>query len=206
MNYIERVTQSKLAQAIIGGAMASAWLLFAIAHVQVFVRDGNWNILLFCISETVTAAIFLVRSNPATVSARPSDWLIAFAATFAPMPLSPVGHGILPAASVLIAVGAVIQLAGLLSLNRSLGMVPARRVIKTGGLYRFVRHPLYASYVLTLTGYLLSNTTAGNLALYLAGVALLGVRAMREEEHLSQSDDYRAYMGRVKFRVIPYVF
>jgi protein-S-isoprenylcysteine O-methyltransferase Ste14 len=206
MTHLERFTQSRLAQAIVGGVMASAWMLFAYAHVRAFLREGDWSLLLFCLSETITAAIFLVRSQPATVSARPSDWLIACVATFAPMSLMPVGHGLTATGQILIVGGALLQLAGLFSLNRSLGLVPARRVIKTGGAYRFVRHPLYASYVLTLTGYLLSNPAPGNLLLYLLGAGLLAVRAVREEEHLAQSEDYRTYMGKVKFRVIPYVF
>lgn len=206
MNVLERITRSKMAQAVIGGLMAGAWMVFAYVHIQVFLRDDRWDMLLFCVSETIIAVIFLVRSNPSTVSARPSDWLIAIAATFAPMPLSPAGHEMLPAATTLIVLGVALQLAGLASLNRSLGLVPARRIIKTGGLYRFVRHPLYAAYVLTLTGYLLGNTTPANLVLYCIGVVLLAVRAVREEQHLAQSEDYRAYMGRVKFRVIPYVF
>jgi protein-S-isoprenylcysteine O-methyltransferase Ste14 len=206
MNPIERMSQSKLAQALIGGIMASAWLLFAYAHVGAFLRSGQWELLLFCVCETLTAAIFLVRSNPATVSARPSDWLVACAATFAPLALSPVGQGVLPGAALLVYAGAALQLFGLLSLNRSLGLVPARRVLKTGGLYRYVRHPLYAAYVLTLAGYVLGNSSWPNLLLALAGTGLLALRAVREEEHLAQSGDYLAYMERVKFRVIPFVF
>jgi len=94
----------------------------------------------------------------------------------------------------------------MISLNRSLGMVPALRKLKTGGMYRLVRHPLYLSYFVTFSGYLLANSSLRNLLVYLFTMALLVVRINREEAHLSADSDYRAYMSRVKFRVLPYVF
>ena len=39
----------------------------------------------------------------------------------------------------------------------------ARRQLKTSGLYRLVRHPLYASYLLSYLGYVLANTNLRNV-------------------------------------------
>ena len=205
MNLITH-SQSRLAQGVIGGIMACAWIFFAVVHVVAFNRTSNWSYVVFCATESLTALLFLVRSPPVSVSPDPRDWVLAFAATFFPFLFLPSDAALLPHATLLIGLGALIQLSGMLSLNRSIGMVPALRVLKTGGMYRVVRHPLYASYLVTFSGYLLTNSSLRNLLVYLLSMALLAVRIQREEFHLTLDSDYRAYMARVKFRVLPYVF
>jgi protein-S-isoprenylcysteine O-methyltransferase Ste14 len=198
--------QAQAARALLGPALAAAWALFAYAHVTRYVATGDWTYLLFCASETLSALLFLVRSAPRTVSRLPSDWLLAIAATFFPFLFMPGAWGVLPEARALLAVGAAIQFGGLLSLNRSIGIVPANRQIKTGGLYRLVRHPLYASYVLSFSGYLLANTSVSNLMVYLSSITLLVLRLRREERHLAQDAAYRQYMSDVKYRIVPLLY
>ena len=69
-----------------------------------------------------------------------------------------------------------------------------------------MRHPLYASYLVLLTGYILSNTTWWNFLLYVMSLGFLFVRMVREEKHLAVDPVYAEYAKRVRFRVIPYVF
>lgn len=197
---------SRLSQLLIGALMATAWILFAVLHVRAFNGSGNWSYLVFCVTESVTALFFLVRTIPVTVSSNPVDWTLAFAGTFMSFLFAPSASGVLPQGAVLIGIGALLQLAGMLSLNRSIGMVPARRVVKTGGLYRLVRHPLYASYLVTFSGYLLANSSVRNLLVLVGTMALLALRIEREERHLALDSGYREYMSRVKFRVLPFVF
>jgi protein-S-isoprenylcysteine O-methyltransferase Ste14 len=197
---------SRLSQVLIGAIMACAWIYFAVVHVRAFDSTGHWTYLIFCVTETLTALLFLVRSDPVSVSRDPRDWTLAAAGTAAPFLFIPSAAALLPQAALLIAVGAVGHLSGMLSLNRSFGLVPALRVVKTGGMYRFVRHPLYASYLLTFSGYLLTNWSLRNLAVFCMSMALLAMRIEREERLLSLDSDYREYMGRVKFRVLPFVF
>jgi len=49
-------------------------------------------------------------------------------------------------------------------------IVAAKREIKTEWMYRIVRHPIYASYILTFGCYVLVHTTLANLLVY----AMLG--------------------------------
>lgn len=197
---------SRLSQLLIGAILAVAWIAFAWLHVGAFNKSGNWSYLVFCITETITAVLFMIRTAPVTVSSNTSDWALGIGGTFAALLFAPAGYGVLPAAAVLVTIGATIQLAGMLSLNRSIGVVPARRVVKTGGLYRFVRHPLYASYLVTFSGYLLANSSIRNLAVYVLTLVLLSMRIVREERHLSLDENYRDYMARVKYRVLPFVY
>ncbi len=203
---IATLFSSRLSQLLIGALMACAWIYFAVIHVSAFDASGNWSYLIFCSTETLAALLFLVRSQPVSVSPDLRDWALAFGATIAPFLFMPSGQALLAGASWIIVAGALLQLSGMVSLNRSLGLVPALRKLKTGGMYRLVRHPLYLSYFVTFSGYLLANVSLRNLLVWVLTMALLVVRIGREEAHLCMDSDYRAYMARVKFRVLPFVF
>ena len=202
----EPAADSKWPHRLTGWAMAALWGLFVYRHLLAFHKTGDWTYLLLCASETLTAGLFVLRSAPATVSKDPLDWLFGIAGTFTALLFVPAAWGVLPPARALVVVGTALQIFGLVSLNRSLAIVAAKRDIKTGGLYRFVRHPLYASYLLILTGYIGVNTSAWNLALYVMTLGFLWVRMLREEKHLALDPQYAAYMQQVKYRVIPFVF
>ena len=200
---VERLSVTNL---LLGGLLAFVYGMFAYAHLNGYRGTGDWTYLLFCAAETLAAALFLLRSDAVTVSHLPLDWCLAIGATFAPLLFAPAIQATFPRGSMLVMVGSVIQIAGLLSLNRSFGLVPAKRKIKTSGLYRFVRHPLYASYVLSSTGYVLANTSFGNVVVYICALGLLYFRLLREERHLARDLEYRAYMSRVKYRILPLIF
>ena len=189
-----------------GGILAIAFGTFAYAHLMGFQRTHEWTLLLFCFSEILTAVFLLFRSDPQTVSTAQFDWLVGIGGTFAPLLLRPSSWGVAPLAKYVIVAGVIIQIAGLVSLNRSLAIVAAKREIKTAGLYRIVRHPLYASYFFIFTGYVLMNTTLENLIIYIITMGLLFVRVFREEDHLALDSSYREYMQKVNYRIIPFVY
>jgi protein-S-isoprenylcysteine O-methyltransferase Ste14 len=154
----------------------------------------------------LVATLFVLRSEPAAVSASPFDWSIAIGSTVAPFFFAPSGEQLVWYGRTFIVIGVLVQIIGLLSLNRSFGLVAARRTIKTGGIYQLVRHPLYASYLLTYVGYLLINGSAGNILICLIAACLLVLRMMREERFLARDADYRIYMRQVKYRLLPLIF
>lgn len=197
---------SRQAPLLVGIPLALAWGLFSYLHLLVFRETGEWTYLLFFAAETLSAVLFLVRAEAVTVSTSPLDWALAIGATFTPFLFSPATWGILPQAKLLLAAGIGAQIAGLISLNRSYGIVPAKREIKTTGMYRFVRHPLYAAYFVAFTGYVLTNTSTTNVVVYVAEIVLQILRLMREEKHLSTDLAYHSYMSRVKYRIVPYIF
>lgn len=206
MNSFSEFLQSKRANVCSGIILATIWGVFAYAHLTGFQKTQNWALLLFFFSETLTAGFYLFRSNPKTVSVDPFDWLVAIGGTFAPLFLRPTSWGILPVASIAIMAGTCIQILGLISLNRSFAIVAAKREIKSAWMYRLVRHPIYASYCLTFTGYLLANTSLANLLIYLTSIVFLCIRIFREEKHLALDSRYRTYMCKVRYRLIPFIF
>lgn len=200
------IPQSWFINLVIGLLGGALWCVFAWRHLLAFNATQQWIYLVVGFSETLTAAFFLIRSAPVTVSTRSSDWLLALGGTFVPLLFLPNTTGVLPEARVLLYVGTLLQIVSLVSLNRSFALVAARRQVKTRGMYRIVRHPLYASHWLVFTGYLLTNTSWSNLVLYLVTMALLSARAVREEAHLREDPAYVAYMQQVRWRIVPGVF
>lgn len=206
MNTMAQSSNLSAAHVVANLLMAPLWGWFAYRHVMAFLMTNEWSYLFLCISETLGAAFFLVRKYPDSVSAAPFDWVVAVVGTFSAFFLIPADWGVIPAARHAVVVGTGLTVLGMVSLNRSFALVAAKREIKTSGMYRFVRHPLYASYLLTFTGYVLANTTSENGVAYVFAMGCMFVRMFREEKHLAHDPQYAAYMQQVRYRVIPFVF
>jgi protein-S-isoprenylcysteine O-methyltransferase Ste14 len=201
-----KLLQSSAFNLVVGLLLGAVWGYFAYRHLVAFQTHHIWAHLLYGCVETLIAAFFISRPPPETISTHPLDWLIAFVGSFAPSFFTPVTWGVVPAAENLLYAGLVLQLFALVFLNRSLGIVPAKREIKTRGVYALMRHPMYASHLLAINGYVLSNTTVANCVVYAVIVLCIFLRIAREEAHLALDPLYRRYMERVRHRLIPYVF
>jgi protein-S-isoprenylcysteine O-methyltransferase Ste14 len=104
------------------------------------------------------------------------------------------------------AAGLLLIIAGKLTLGRSFGLMPANRGIVCRGVYRTVRHPIYAGYLVTHAAFLVAHPTTWNLALLAVSDVALLVRAVYEERTLARDEEYAAYMIDVRWRVLPGVF
>jgi protein-S-isoprenylcysteine O-methyltransferase Ste14 len=144
--------------------------------------------------------------NPKRISVDPFDWLVGIGGTFSAFFFVPGGFALLPAGEQLVLVAVVLQILGLLSLNRSFGIVAANRAIKTGGMYRLVRHPLYSSYVVLFSGYLLFNVSAWNVFVLLLAFTFVFFRIDAEEKMLMVDPEYRAYAQKIRWKLIPFVY
>jgi protein-S-isoprenylcysteine O-methyltransferase Ste14 len=104
------------------------------------------------------------------------------------------------------AAGLLIVVVGKLSLGRSFGLMPANRGVVSTGLYRWLRHPIYAGYLVTHLAFVAAHATMWNIVvLVVADIALL-VRAVVEERTLALDPAYQSYQRRVRWRVCPGVF
>lgn len=206
MSALSKILHSQRFHVYSGMLLATLFGFFAYAHFNKYLETGEWTLLLVILSETLTTGFFIFRSFPQTVSTAPSDWLVAIAGSFAPLLLRPATWGVFPAASSIIALGILLQIVSLLSLNRSFALVAAKREIKTAWMYGIVRHPLYACYFLVFGGYVLVHTTLANVLIFAATMGFLWIRIQREERHLALDPTYRTYMLRVPYRLVPFVF
>jgi protein-S-isoprenylcysteine O-methyltransferase Ste14 len=191
---------------LIGAAGAG---LFARASVLFFLHTHRLIGALFVVEQIWFVVAFLIRRPERAVSQRLTSWLVAFGGTFTGILLRPSGAH--PAWGV--AAGFGLQLAGLagcivslLALGRSFGFVAADRGVQTRGPYGLVRHPVYLSYVLIQSGYVIQAVSLRNIAVLAAATGCNIGRVLAEERLLSQSAAYRAYRERVRWRMIPHLW
>jgi protein-S-isoprenylcysteine O-methyltransferase Ste14 len=168
-------------------------------------QPTDWLVV---IADAVTVFFIFFRRPTTLVSYRPTDWALALAGTLGGMLARPGGASLIPhtVAAVLVLEGFVIQLAAKLSLNRSFGIAPANRGIKTTWAYRMVRHPMYFGYMLIQTAYVLGNASLFNIVVLSITWACQFGRIFREEQFLLNDPAYRDYARRVRFRMVPLVF
>jgi protein-S-isoprenylcysteine O-methyltransferase Ste14 len=182
-----------------------------IARPELFVLAVSTNLdaALLVISESLGVLLILTRRPAASVSTHPFDWALSLIAVNAPLLAAPApASTFVPSqiATALMFLGMIIQISAKAVLWRSYGIVPANRGVKTGGPYRFVRHPMYAGYTLTHIGFLLGFPSLQNALLYFAAFSVEVARLMREELILKKDPLYRAYAVRVRYRLLPFVF
>ena len=95
--------------------------------------------------------------------------------------------------------GGVIQLTALLTLRRSFTIMSEARVLIRSGVYRWIRHPVYASHFLLFLCYTLLYFHAATVALYVVFVAGQTLRARIEERKLAAAfpeyEEYRKTTG-----------
>jgi protein-S-isoprenylcysteine O-methyltransferase Ste14 len=200
-------------QRVVGPLVTSTALvtmagLFALAHWRHWYLTGDPKGICFALQEVTVVIVALGRRRPFEVSRRPLDWVCAVLGSYSVLLLRPTGTS--PAA--LAGIGTLLQIAGALcaaacvfQLGRNFGVVPANRGITSTGMYKVVRHPLYAAYAVATTGYLLAAPTAWNCAVVMTAMAFQARRMLAEEAVLATSAEYRAYSGRVRWRLIPRV-
>ncbi|MFC2130412.1 methyltransferase family protein [Bacteroidota bacterium] len=94
----------------------------------------------------------------------------------------------------------------LLNLGRSFGIMIALREVRTGGLYSFVRHPMYGTDILLRIGFIISHFSYVSIILFVISTGCYIYRAILEERFLKQDEEYKMYMLKVKYRFIPLVF
>ncbi|HZP10267.1 isoprenylcysteine carboxylmethyltransferase family protein [Methyloceanibacter sp.] len=165
--------------------------------------------VLILLSEILPVIFILSRRRSDAVSRKPSDWLLGISGAIIPLLVSPTGPGSLAphgVCAVIMLAGLYLQISAKVSLGQSFGLVAANRGVKVVGPYRFVRHPMYAGYMIAHVGFLLAFPSLWNAALYSAEFAIQVARLLREEHFLGQDQAYRAYAARVRYRLLPAIF
>jgi protein-S-isoprenylcysteine O-methyltransferase Ste14 len=114
------------------------------------------------------------------------------------------GYVASPAAGlVLVTLAAGLGLVSILTMGRLFGVRPALRGLVTVGPYRFIRHPMYLSYIVADVGYNLQEWNFVTLLLVLVGWMSLFYRIHAEERVISQHPQWPAYVVLVRYRLFP---
>jgi len=157
----------------------------------------------FRTQNVIMALMILFRSFHREVHKNYLHQLVALLAFFSGAMMPGIGDGMKGVGAGVAVVANLIGMASLFSLNRSFGILIARREIKTKGLYSLVRHPMYDSDILLRIGFVIGYFSWLNLGLVIVSSALYVYRARLEESFLVKSPEYANYMKQVKYRFIP---
>jgi protein-S-isoprenylcysteine O-methyltransferase Ste14 len=102
--------------------------------------------------------------------------------------------------SVLVWVGLIILALSIFKLGGSLTASPIPKndsVLKTDGLYKWMRHPIYSGLIATGLGLAIEAESLLNILVALALIALLTYKAKWEESFLLERyPEYRTYMSK----------
>jgi protein-S-isoprenylcysteine O-methyltransferase Ste14 len=208
-----------------------------VASLMLFLPAGTFNywqawvfLAVFALSTWIPG-IYVLRTNPVALQHRMragptaenrmvqkvviAGWYSSLAAVLVVSALdhrfgwSSVPTAIWLVGDVLVAVGLSVTM--LVVIQNSYAAATVR--VETGqklvstGLYRLVRHPMYAGNLTMVVGIPLALGSYWGLVLVIPGLVVLAVR-IRDEEKLLQGelDGYREYTQKVRYRLVPYMW
>ena len=180
----------------------------ALRIFQNWQATGRLSGLFFLVAASLVVWFTITRRTAMHIEASLGGRVAAVAGTLAPIFFRPAPRQLLPDAllSAWILCGALMAIASIAYLGRNFGIVAAHRGVSANGPYRFVRHPLYASYLVMHIGYVCGNVSVANLILWVVAESAQVVRILYEERVLSASLSYVVYRERVRWRLVPGVF
>ena len=199
----------------VGGDLLSrlaVGVLFAVMSVNLltdFAHTHRLTGLLLLASESLVVVLTIVRRRTQIVDRSAAAAVVTTISLIGPSLVRTVsGGGLLPDAvtAVVSSVGLVLIIAGKITLGRSFGLVPANRGGVIGGVYGFVRHPIYAGYLLTHLAFACAHPTTWNVTVLVLTDTALIVRALYEEKVLEADRSYQSYCRRVAWHIVPGVF
>ena len=194
----------RVLQATLNLSLLVLFGLLAISSYEHFATTGTLRSFTLLVVNALFVSLFLARRPAKSESESPGLWLLGIAGTAAPLLLRPASTPEVGSVSdALQLVGLILLASSLLCLRRSFGVVAANRGVRSSGLYRIVRHPVYFSELLLLAGIVIANPTTTNMLLWVCESILQLMRACTEEQFLASDPEYRAYRKRVRYRLIP---
>ncbi len=181
--------------------------LFPVSTIKFLVLIHH--VLSVCFYALVILLYFMRRPAISTCKSVVTNF-IAIIASFGPFfTLLFLGKGslttqrMLLAADLIIAFGLSFSIYSIYSLGRSFSIIPQARNLIQSGPYRFIRHPVYLGELISIFGIILAGLTIPKLILYFTLIGCQVLRAIREEQLLSNVfPEYKEYSSRTA-RFIP---
>jgi len=201
--------RSSLWPRVIDRLEQAAIILLWVFLVRRMVDADNPLAILVLVAETSIVVLNTIRRSTDDISVNPSDWVLAATATGVVMLVQPEPTpwpALVPIGVLLVTFGNLLQLSAKLFLLRSFGIAPANRGVKVNGIYKIVRHPMYAGYLITHIGVMVLMPSMLNFFIYFIGWTAQILRLLAEERLLGEDPSYREYMARVRWRLIPGIY
>lgn len=182
-------------------------------------------------AATIFPSLYLARTNPAALERRLQSGptaevrtiqkiliAIVLADLIATVVLSVFDHRMgwssVPAwlcllGDVLVAAGIGIAMLVIVQNNYAAATirVESGQTLASGGVYKFVRHPMYVGNIVMMIGMPLALGSYWGLLFLIPGLAVLVLRILDEERLLADElAGYRDYTQQVRYRLAPYVW
>jgi len=180
----------------------SVSLIFLIKHVGGILTNSALLIYWPYITINILDIYFLSKSlknKPKSIDMRISSIMISSLVSIHPifiilLPVNASRVALLWKTGLMIDfIGGFIILWALLSLRANLTILPEANAIVRTGPFKYVRHPLYFSYIFLAISEFLIYQTPSVLVLTVLQVILILMRAAREEALLLEVPEYRDY-------------
>jgi protein-S-isoprenylcysteine O-methyltransferase Ste14 len=222
-------TAFRLAASSIIGLVVTGFTLFYPAGT--FDYWQAWVFIATFTISTIVPSLYLARQNPAALQRRMHSGPLAEGRTvqkfiivgvivglLAMMMLSAFDHrfgwSLVPAAvcvigDVLIVIGLTLGMLVVVQNGYAAATVRVEdgQQLASTGLYKLVRHPMYAASVILMVGMPLALGSYWGLLPLILGIVALVFRILDEEKLLTQDlGGYREYRQRVRYRLMPYVW
>jgi len=182
-------------------------LYFIYTYIRFFNTYQQPQTICFFIYQLLALTLLLIRKNAVVLSSRPIDYVYALVGLGSPLLFRPIAEYASSATGMsLEVVGGFFVLGAFLSLNRSFGIAPENRGVKTTGFYRFIRHPMYFGYLLAEIGFVINNFSYYNLIILALAISFMILRLQAEERVLRRDREYLEYAQRTRWKLIPLIF
>jgi protein-S-isoprenylcysteine O-methyltransferase Ste14 len=184
-------------------------LILALFTWRYAIPDAYAPIELFVVLHIQAALIFAFRQPARYSTRRPLEILVTILSLTYFLAFQLNSRSSAPVAlagGMVTTIGSLLTLVSVQSLGHSFAVLPALREIRSSGMYRFVRHPIYLSYIIAALGTLIRHPSLHNTAVVFAGIGLMLWRIRFEERLLMQDERYRNYAAEVRYRLIPGVY
>ena len=125
-------------------------LVLAVFTWRYAIPDAYTPIWLFVALHIQCAYIFAIRQPARYTTKRPLEILVTLLSLiyFLAFDVKPTSSAVLGfVGGVVTAIGSITTIISIQCLGRSFAVLPSLRDIRTSGVYRFVRHPIYLSYI-----------------------------------------------------------
>lgn len=180
-------------------------------------KNDLWVLIVLCVNLAASVSYFIIISNTRLKEKfykLPNIIQKIYVLFFVlPLFISPfIAHFKLGLSNIFNAIGLCISIAGILFILFSfmkIGVVPSitQTGLKTSGVYKIVRHPIYSGTLIVFAGLILFNSSAIPLLYFPFSLLLYYLMTYFEEKDLVKiyGDEYINYRGKVKYRLIPFV-
>lgn len=108
--------------------------------------------------------------------------------------------------SFLFVAGLVAVVFSLFSLGSSFAVTPMSSEVKTRFAYSLVRHPMYLGESLMVLSCTLATRSLWSFPIFLLFAASVVFRVREEENLLLESEQYRQYCEKTRWRIIPFIW